>query len=484
MLDLRSRPRFRLALDVATALDLSCRLTSCALNRRRSCTSRPPPLLHRTRSTVAAPAPLDHHHTIDPINGRPGYYEMDPPPTVADGGQKPTPFPLQLSFSGKGEERPKEVSVDEGLGLVESCGVTASFLSLFVLLLLHLGCFFFSCSSSDDPPPPIKRRKISPFFPALPVPSDPRTKKPLSIRSYLSRLLSFRNPNTDNQEQHPRSPIELISLSPDGKADGKGRLYAADHRSLSYRDEIYPCPACGEVLSKPQLLDLHHAAKHSFSELRDADSGYNIFRIIFRSGWIGESSLVVRRILKIHNTARTLARYEEYRDAVRSRAARYAARNGGRGDGRCIADGNERLRFYCTTILCSREAERRGGAAPAGACGNPYCCACAIVRHGFAGKHADLDGIATYATSWGAHASLPEDLEREFAFLGARRAMLVCRVVAGRVAHGHGVATEEEEKGAGFDSVVANGGGAVGEDELLVYSPRAVLPCFVVVYTA
>ncbi|XP_009419669.2 uncharacterized protein LOC135671504 [Musa acuminata AAA Group] len=363
----------------------------------------------------------------------------------------------------------------------------SSFLSLFVLLLLHLGCFFFSCSSSDDPPPPIKRRKISPFFPTLPGPSDPRTKKPLSIRSYLSRLLSFRKPNSENQEQHRRSPIELISLSPDGRADGQARLYVADHHSLSYKDEIYPCPACGEVLSKPQLLDLHHAAKHSFSELRDADSGYNIVRIIFRSGWIGESSLVVRRILKIHNTTRALARYEEYRDAVRSRAARYEASNGGRGDGRCIADGNERLRFYCTTILCSREAERRGGAAPAGACGSPYCCACAIVRHGFTGKHADLDGIATYATSWGAHASLPEDLEREFAFLGARRAMLVCRVVAGRVAHGHGEAAEEEEKGAGFDSVVPNGGGgggAVGEDELLVYSPRAVLPCFVVIYTA
>ncbi|URE47373.1 hypothetical protein MUK42_14038 [Musa troglodytarum] len=358
----------------------------------------------------------------------------------------------------------------------------SSFLSLFVLLL-HLGCCFFSCSSSDDPPSPIKRRKISPFFPTLPVPSDLPTKKPLSIRSCLSRLLSFRKPNTENQEQHRRSPIELISLSPDGRA----RLYVADHHSLSYRDEIYPCPG-GEVLRKPQLLDLDHAAKHSFSELRDADSGYNIVRIIFRSGWIGESSLVVRRILKIHNTARTLARYEEYRDAVRSRAARYAARNGGRGDGRCIVDGNERLRFYCTTILCSREAERRGGAAPAGACGSPYCCACAIVRHGFAGKHADLDGIATYATSWGAHASLPEDLEREFAFLGARRAMLVCRVVAGRVAHGPGEAAEEEEeeKGAGFDSVVPNGGGGggVGEDELLVYSPRAVLPCFVVIYTA
>lgn len=250
---------------------------------------------------------------------------------------------------------------------------------------------------------------------------------------------------------------------------------AADqHSSFTSRGDVFPCPACGEVLSKPHLLDHHQTTHHSLSELPDADSGNNIIRIIFLSGWKGKSSPTIRRILKIHHTSRALTRFEEYRDTVRSRASRRG------GDERCIADGNERLRFYCSTILCSPGRD--------GVCGSPYCSACGIVRHGFAGKQADLDGIATYATSWAAHMSLPEDLEHEFAYLHVRRAMLVCRVVAGRVARdgGGGAAAEEEteEKGTSpFDSVVPAGRGGE-DDELLVFHPKAVLPCFVIIYNA
>ena len=110
-------------------------------------------------------------------------------------------------------------------------------------------------------------------------------------------------------------------------------------------------------------------------------------------------------------------------------------------------------------------------------CGSPYCCVCSTLRHGFAGKQADVDGIATYASAWAAHASLPEDVEREFAFLQVRRAMLVCRVVAGRV--GRGAADDK----VAYDSIVPVC--ASGDDgELLVFNPRAVLPCFVIIYSS
>lgn len=239
---------------------------------------------------------------------------------------------------------------------------------------------------------------------------------------------------------------------------------------------IFPCSACGEVLAKPQLLEIHHATKHSLSELRDGDSGKNIVQIIFNSGWKGKPPFI-HRILKIHNTTSTLARFEEYREIVRSQAAR--SRRG--GDERCLADGNERLRFYCSTILCGSGS---GSGSHVGVCGSPYCSTCAIVRHGFAGKGVDLEGIATHVTSWGAHVSLPDELEREFAFLHVRRAMLVCRVVAGRVARGGEEAEVVAVKGAApaFDSVVPVG--RQEEEELLVFNPRAVLPCFVIIYSA
>ncbi|CAN6289945.1 unnamed protein product [Urochloa humidicola] len=276
------------------------------------------------------------------------------------------------------------------------------------------------------------------------------------------------------------SPLSVRSLSATPAPSSPQKQQASrqsSSRSFASRGDVFPCKVCGEVLGRPQLLELHQAMRHSLSELTHLDSSMGIIRMIFLAGWNPAAPAAVRRILRIHHNPRALARFEEYRDAVRARAAR--RRCGGEGaaavEERCVADGNERLRFHCSTMLCSLAG---GG----GACGSPYCCVCTTLRHGFAGKQADVDGIATYASAWAAHASLPDDVEREFAFLQVRRAMLVCRVVAGRV--GRGVA---DDKGA-YDSMVPVRGGATGcggdDVELLVFNPRAVLPCFVILYSS
>uniref|UniRef100_A0A0A9ETP2 C2H2-type domain-containing protein n=1 Tax=Arundo donax TaxID=35708 RepID=A0A0A9ETP2_ARUDO len=283
---------------------------------------------------------------------------------------------------------------------------------------------------------------------------------PLSTRSFSNSITPV-----------PSSPQKLLQAS------------RQSTRSFAARGDVFPCKVCGEVLSRPQQLELHQSMKHSLSELSHLDSSMNIIRMIFLAGWKPATSgagepPAVRRILRIHHNPRALARFEEYRDLVRARAARRCA-GGAPGEGavveeRCIADGNERLRFHCSTMLCSL------GAA-GGVCGSPYCCVCSTLRHGFAGKQADVDGIATYASAWAAHASLPEDVEREFAFLQVRRAMLVCRVVAGRV--GRGAADDK----VAYDSMVpVRAGVASGGDdvELLVFNPRAVLPCFVILYSS
>lgn len=71
-----------------------------------------------------------------------------------------------------------------------------------------------------------------------------------------------------------------------------------------------------------------------------------------------------------------------------------------------------------------------------------------------------------------------------------RRAMLVCRVIAGRVKR-----SEDEEEGnvaalnasgtacgSAYDSVAGLGGVFSNLEELHVANPRAILPCFVVIY--
>jgi hypothetical protein len=302
-----------------------------------------------------------------------------------------------------------------------------------------------------------------------------------SLPPQLSASVVLSTPSSPCATSSPfMSPLSVRSLSATPVPSSPQRLLQASRqssRSFAGRGDVFPCKVCGEVLARPQLLELHQAMRHSLSELTDLESSTNIIRMIFLAGWKpaagdGESPVVVRRVLRIHHNPRALARFEEYRDLVRARAARRCAGEGGAAvEERCVADGNERLRFHCSTMLCSL-----GGG---GACGSPYCCVCSTLRHGFAGKQADVDGIATYASAWAAHASLPDDVEREFAFLQVRRAMLVCRVVAGRV--GRGAADDK----VAYDSMVPVRGGGGGDDvELLVFNPRAVLPCFVILYSS
>ncbi|RAL40427.1 hypothetical protein DM860_006497 [Cuscuta australis] len=243
------------------------------------------------------------------------------------------------------------------------------------------------------------------------------------------------------------------------------------------------CPDCGEVFSNIQSLEHHRALRHAVLELGRDDSSRNIVEIIFKSSWIinnnkDRPACEIQRILKVHNAPRTIQRFEDYRDAVRTRAA-----VSGEKSPRCAADGNELLRFYCTTLACPLGAQGSSGL-----CGSlPGCGVCTVIRHGF---HANKPaGIRTTASSGGAHGSQRGD---------GIWAMLVCRVIAGRVGHtaaaaagGDGkeatLGAEEDSAAAqtgSYDSVSGCGGSYPNLEELYVFNRRAILPCFVVIYKA
>ncbi|CAN1127260.1 hypothetical protein LINPERPRIM_LOCUS29509 [Linum perenne] len=235
------------------------------------------------------------------------------------------------------------------------------------------------------------------------------------------------------------------------------------------RTTICACSQCGEVFPKIESLELHQKVRHAVSELGPEDSGRNIVEIIFKSSWMKKDSPIcqIERILKVHNTQRTIQRFEDCRDAVKSRALTSTRKNP-----RCAADGNELLRFHCTTLTCSLGA--RGGSSLCGAV--PGCGVCTAIRHGFQGK--ELRGVRTTASSGRAHDSLVGCTE-------GRRAMLVCRVIAGRVKR---VVAEEnapsDDVGGAYDSVAGPAGVYSNLEELFVFNPKAILPCFVVIYKA
>ncbi|KAI3427645.1 C2H2-type domain-containing protein [Psidium guajava] len=368
----------------------------------------------------------------------------------------------------------------------------SQFRCLLLLLLLHLGCFIFSPSSYAT----AKQRKASPtashFKPRKALSSSwsylkrvfiskPRTSQtptsPLSSARNSQRSIASLVPPPEVQAQ-AQAFEELTSTRPrERPGPGTLLLEEPDRADLFFplrNDAIFPCTSCGEVFPKSQLLEQHHATRHAVSELVGEDSGRNIVQIIFQTGWPAGRGLRVLRILKIHHGPRALSRFEEYRESVKMRAARAARRR----DERCVADGNELLRFHCSTFTC--DLGRDGDSS---ICDQQFCNVCGIIKSGFSKK---LDGISTLSSGWRAHGTLPDEVVEEFGFMHVKRAMLVCRVVAGRV----GCETDEadKEEGGGFDSVVGRGGsGALArldDEDLLVFNPRAVLPCFVIVYTA
>ena len=203
------------------------------------------------------------------------------------------------------------------------------------------------------------------------------------------------------------------------------------------------------------------------SELDPEDTSKNIVEIIFHSSWLKKQSPVceIDRILKVHNTQRTISKFEEYRDSIKAKATKLTKKHP-----RCIADGNELLRFHCTTFVCSL-----GLNGSSNLCNSiPQCNVCSIIKHGFkvTGEASGGNGILTTATSGRAHdkAGVSPDESND------KRAMLVCRVIAGRVKKNAEGSMDE------YDSVAGDVGAYSNLDELYVFNPRAILPCFVVIY--
>ncbi|XP_026438070.1 uncharacterized protein LOC113336636 [Papaver somniferum] len=175
------------------------------------------------------------------------------------------------------------------------------------------------------------------------------------------------------------------------------------------------------------------------------------------------ANLLCAKILKVHNTQSAIQRFEECRYSVRILTRCNTSKNP-----RCVADGNEQLRFHCTNLTCSLDSSICNLAVPGyGPCGVFF-----VLRHGFpAGK-----GVCTKTSSVKAHSG--------FGSVGwdNTRAMLVCRVIAGRIneANGTNVGVAAET----YDVVGAGQKAYSTYEELFVSNPEVVLPCFVIVYSS
>ena len=203
------------------------------------------------------------------------------------------------------------------------------------------------------------------------------------------------------------------------------------------------------------------------TELAEGDSSRKIVEIICRTSWLNSENNCgrIERVLKVHNMQKTLARFEEYRETVKIKASKLPKKHP-----RCLADGNELLRFHGTTITCSL-----GMNGSSNLCISETCNVCRIIRHGFSIKKGSV-GVFTTSTSGRAF----ETIELYEDNLSIRKALMVCRVIAGRV-HKPLDNFQELAGQSGFDSLAGKVGLYSNIEELYLLNPRALLPCFVVI---
>ncbi|KAH0451581.1 hypothetical protein IEQ34_018880 [Dendrobium chrysotoxum] len=98
-------------------------------------------------------------------------------------------------------------------------------------------------------------------------------------------------------------------------------------------------------------------------------------------------------IFKVHNTQKTLARFEEHREMIKNKVSKIPKKHPC-----CLAGGNELLRFHGTTIACNI-----GINSSSSLCISEKCRVCQIIRHGFSAKELK-GGIGVFITSTSARA--------------------------------------------------------------------------------
>ncbi|KAI4303238.1 hypothetical protein MLD38_038892 [Melastoma candidum] len=218
-------------------------------------------------------------------------------------------------------------------------------------------------------------------------------------------------------------------------------------------------------LSSRHVVPESLASYPALTELHQGHPSRNVVEIIFHTGW-GSRPFPgrVERIFKVQNKPGTVSRFEEYRGSVQFRAGprqspSRSVHSGGGGvvpggrsgdNARCLADGNEVMGFQCV-----------GGAGGSGA-------VCDVTAFGGAMEtKGRFVAVRTFSGSGLAH-------ENGGGGKG-RRAMLVCRVIAGRVLEKGGIDPFSDTPAA-CDSVSRRKG------ELVVLDSRAVLPCFLIIY--
>ncbi|CAH2038252.1 unnamed protein product [Thlaspi arvense] len=234
------------------------------------------------------------------------------------------------------------------------------------------------------------------------------------------------------------------------------------------------CRKCHQRVRDLDAFEAHYLTNHSVIKLLAGNFSRTTVELICNTAYshkLGKAKNI-SAILKVQNLQRVVAEFEDYRELLKIRANKLSKKN----HSRCMADGNELLGFHGTTLSCSLGLSNGSS----NLCFSDRCGVCEILRHGFASKTRSdgIQGVLTASTSSTALECIEMDQERS---RGALKALVLCRVIAGRV-HKPMQKFEDPLGFSEFDSLALKMGSNSRIEELYLLSTKALLPCFVIIF--
>ncbi|PIA58158.1 hypothetical protein AQUCO_00500233v1 [Aquilegia coerulea] len=220
----------------------------------------------------------------------------------------------------------------------------------------------------------------------------------------------------------------------------------------------------GKKKKNHTVLGRKNTRRRHLLNLHIGDPSRNIIEIIFRTSSTRHSknNRKIERVFKVKNPINSLGDFEEYRESVKKKAYDRNIEHL-----RIVVDGNELLLFYNTTMSCCSCKLKKMSEL----CHNLDCGVCRIIESGFETKEMKRNGIQLSANSDTCSNQVVVTNEKD-----VKKAAVVCRVIAGRVAN-----TVEVGSGEGFDSFSTRELCSMSE-HLYVNNPHAILPCFVILW--
>uniref|UniRef100_A0A3Q7J5L9 PARP catalytic domain-containing protein n=1 Tax=Solanum lycopersicum TaxID=4081 RepID=A0A3Q7J5L9_SOLLC len=192
----------------------------------------------------------------------------------------------------------------------------------------------------------------------------------------------------------------------------------------------------------------------------------NIIEKIFLASTTNPSKQLptIKKVLRVNNTIDMLEKFEKYRETVKKRSfGQY------KNHPKITVDGNELLQFHITTMSCCYEHMVIN---PDELCKDPSCCVCRLIQFSFRTSYNSKNGILLSTNS----DVLCEHANRVSKGMNVKRAVIVCRTIAGRVVSKDDVKLDEE-----YDSISIASGLHSRSQNLVIKDSSAVLPRFIIV---